>query len=87
MIYKPFKDLKLSALGMGCMRLPQLDKYEHIDVSAVKEMVAYAMEKGINYFDVAWGYHGGNAEPVMGEFCLPIPGKAIIWPRNSPDFP
>ena len=46
MIYKPFKDLKLSALGMGCMRLPQLDKYEHIDVSAVKEMVAYAKEKG-----------------------------------------
>ena len=25
MIYKNFKDLKLSALGMGCMRLPLAD--------------------------------------------------------------
>ena len=25
MIYKPFQDLKLSALGMGAMRLPIVD--------------------------------------------------------------
>ena len=25
MIYKDFQDLKLSALGMGCMRLPTLE--------------------------------------------------------------
>ena len=86
MIYKPFKDLKLSALGMGCMRLPQLDKYEHIDVSAVKEMVAYAMEKGINYFDVAWGYHGGNAEPVMGEVLSAYPRESYYLATKFPGF-
>ena len=46
MIYKNFQDLKLSALGMGAMRLPTIDGDDHhIDEQATKEMVAYAMEK------------------------------------------
>ena len=48
MIYKQFKDLKLSALGVGSLRLPYLDKHENIDIPAVEEMVAYAMDKGVN---------------------------------------
>ena len=58
MIYKPFQDLNLSALGLGCMRLPQAN--DQIDIPAVKEMVAYAMAQGINYFDTAWGYHSAG---------------------------
>lgn len=56
MIYRDFQDLKLSALGMGTMRLPVIDgKDDVIDEAAVNEMVAYAMEQGINYYDTAWG--------------------------------
>ena len=67
MIYKDFKGIRLSALGMGCMRLPLLDgKPEHIDEAQVEAMVAHAMSKGINYYDTAWGYHGGQSELVMG---------------------
>ena len=67
MIYKKFQDLNLSALGMGAMRLPVIDgKDGQIDQEAAKEMVAYAMEKGINYYDTAWGYHEGQSELVMG---------------------
>ena len=57
MIYREFQDLKLSALGMGCMRLPVNGGYSDIDVEATKEMVAYAFEKGINscgYNDTLW---------------------------------
>jgi len=86
MIYKQFKDQKLSALGMGCMRLPQLDKYEQIDIAAVKEMVAYAMDKGINYFDTAWGYHGGNSEPVMGEVLSAYPRESYHLASKFPGF-
>ncbi len=65
MIYKTFQGKKLSALGMGCMRLPM--KENKIDMAETRKMVSYAMEKGINYFDTAWGYHDGQSELVMGE--------------------
>ena len=59
MIYRDFQNLKLSALGMGAMRLPVIDGNDaQIDKEAAAEMVAYAMEHGINYYDTAWGYHG-----------------------------
>ena len=67
MIYKDFKGKKLSSLGMGCMRLPG-DGYGNpfIEEAETRKMVSYAFEKGINYFDTAWGYHAGKSEVVMG---------------------
>ena len=57
MIYKDFQDLKLSALGMGAMRLPVIDGDDsRIDKAAMKEMVAYAIEQGVNYYDTAWAF-------------------------------
>ena len=50
MIYQNFQNLKLSALGLGAMRLPASgDNLSEIDEAAAAEMVAYAMEHGINY--------------------------------------
>lgn len=67
MLYKDFKGEKLSALGLGAMRLPlNSEKGEDINVAMVEEMVAYGMEHGINYYDTAWGYHNGMSETVMG---------------------
>ena len=49
MIYKEFQDLKLSALGMGAMRLPVMDGDDgRIDEQAAFDMVDYAFEQGIN---------------------------------------
>jgi predicted aldo/keto reductase-like oxidoreductase len=68
MYYNDFKDLKLSGLGLGCMRLPCIDGDDsRPDPQQVQEMVDYAMANGINYFDTAWGYHAGNSETVIGE--------------------
>ena len=68
MYYNDFNDLKLSGLGMGCMRLPLVDGDDsRPDQAAVQEMVDYAMANGINYYDTAWGYHGGNSETAIGE--------------------
>jgi predicted aldo/keto reductase-like oxidoreductase len=62
---------KVSALGMGCMRLPRLYKegQEHADVDVEKavEIIRYAVDHGINYFDSAFAYHNKTSESVLGQ--------------------
>ncbi len=87
MIYKNFQNLKLSALGMGAMRLPVLDGDDSkIDETAVKEMVAYAMEHGVNYYDTAWGYHDGNSEIVMGRALKEYPRDRFYLATKFPGY-
>ena len=70
MIYKDFQGLKLSALGMGTMRLPVLNGDEGSpDEAAVQQMVDLAMASGVNYYDTAWGYHNKQSEPTISR-CL-----------------
>ncbi len=87
MIYNTFRDKKLSALGMGCMRLPCVNgKNAEVDMDATREMVAYAMEKGINYYDTAWGYHNGNSETAMGEILSGYPREAFYLASKFPGY-
>ena len=71
---KKFKNLDISAIGFGLMRLPQ--KFGEPDVAATQAMVDYAMEHGINYYDTAWFYHGGKSELTAGKVLKK-------YPRNS----
>ena len=87
MIYKDFQDVKLSALGMGCMRLPVIDGDDaKIDEAKTKEMVAYAMEHGVNYYDTAWGYHNGNSELVMGRALAQYPRESFYLADKFPGY-
>lgn len=87
MVYKDFQDLKLSALGMGAMRLPVIDGDDaKIDEAAAGEMVAYAMEHGINYYDTAWGYHNGNSELVMGRALSKYPRDKFYLATKFPGY-
>lgn len=98
MIYKDFHGLKLSSLGMGCMRLPTVEAQESaIDEAAAAQMVDLALSGGVNYFDTAWPYHGGNSEIVMGRvlraydrdrFCLAtkFPAFSADNLRNAPQI-
>lgn len=87
MIYKSFKCLSLSALGLGCMRLPTVDGDDaHIDEAKTAEMVAYAMENGINYYDTAWGYHEGNSELVMGKVLSAYPRESFYLATKFPGY-
>ncbi len=87
MIYKQFQDLKLSALGMGAMRLPVIGGDDgKIDVEASKAMVAYAYEHGVNYYDTAWGYHNGNSELVMGEALKAYPRESFYLATKFPGY-
>ncbi len=87
MIFKNFKGKQLSALGLGAMRFPLLDENSaNIDFEATSEMVAYAMANGINYYDTAWGYHGGNSEPVIGEILSKYPRESFCLATKFPGF-
>jgi predicted aldo/keto reductase-like oxidoreductase len=58
---------ELSLLGFGLMRLPLKPGSREIDKALALEMVDYAKNKGINYFDTAYVYHEGNSELFAGE--------------------
>lgn len=87
MVKKNFQDIKLSALGMGTMRLPVFDGDDSkIDEEKTAEMVAYAMEHGINYYDTAWGYHSGNSEIVMGKVLKAYPRDSYYLATKFPGY-
>lgn len=87
MVYKDFQGLKLSALGLGAMRLPVINGEDsRIDENAVMEMVDCAMEQGINYYDTAWGYHGGNSEIVIGKALGRYPRENFYLATKFPGY-
>jgi predicted aldo/keto reductase-like oxidoreductase len=60
---------QVSAFGMGCMRLPRIIKDDKATVDREKayELIRYAADNGVNYFDTAYGYHNMTSEEVLGE--------------------
>jgi len=87
MYYNDFKDIKLSGLGLGCMRLPVIDGDDSKpDQAAVQEMIDYAMANGINYYDTAWGYHGGNSETAVGEALSKYDRESFYLASKFPGY-
>ena len=80
-------DLEASILGFGAMRLPMVgdpgglagfDPKIPIDEARADKMVQYALDKGVNYFDTAYGYHGGKSETYIGKVLHPVRSKVLI---------
>ena len=87
MIYRDFQDLKLSALGLGAMRLPVIDGDDaKVDEETAERMVDYAMENGVNYYDTAWGYHAGNSELVLGKALKKYPRENYYLADKFPGY-
>ena len=87
MIYKELQGLQLSNLGMGCMRLPVVDGNDAVvDQAAVEEMVALAMDHGLNYYDTAWGYHAGHSETAIGKALSAYPREKFYLADKFPGY-
>lgn len=56
---------KISAIGYGCMRLP--NRAGRIDEKKAEAQIKYALENGVNYFDTALPYHNGESEKFLGK--------------------
>jgi len=87
MQYIEFEGKKISQLGLGAMRLPTVNgNNAEIDVETATEMVEYAINHGVNYFDTAWGYHDGNSEPVIGKILSAYPRESYFLASKFPGY-
>ncbi len=87
----PHKEDKLSILGFGCMRFPTTPE-QKIDEEKALQMLRHAYQNGVNYFDTAWPYHGGESELLLGKFIrecdrskLRIATKLPSWLIQKPE--
>ena len=64
--------LQVSELSLGSW----VTYHNQVDVAAAREMLALAMDEGVNFFDNAEAYAVGQSETVMGAAI-----KALKWPR------
>ena len=64
--------LQVSQLSLGSW----VTYANQVDVKAAKEMLALALDSGVNFFDNAEVYASGKSEEVMGDAI-----KALKWPR------
>ncbi|MCI1930119.1 MAG: aldo/keto reductase [Clostridia bacterium] len=82
MQYRKFKDINLSAIGLGMMRLPVAESggfgKSGTDIEKTTEMVRYAVENGVNYIDTAFNYMSAESEKVTGIALDGIRDKVYI---------
>ena len=84
MKYVDFQGKKLSLLGFGAMRLPTLGKDDAIDYALAERMIDRAIEAGVNYFDTAYPYHGGQSEVVTGKILSKYPRESYYLATKYP---
>ncbi|MBW1836340.1 MAG: aldo/keto reductase [Deltaproteobacteria bacterium] len=103
MLYRKLGNCKqeVSVLGFGCMRLPVVggtgkaadiwDPNKPIDDPLATDMIQYAVDQGVNYFDTAFIYHGGKSEVVLGKAIKDCREKIMLatklpaWMVKSPE--
>jgi predicted aldo/keto reductase-like oxidoreductase len=66
-----------SILGFGCMRL--------IDIKQAEEMIDYAYNQGVNYFDTAYPYHEGISKRFIGEALKKYPRDSFFLRQRCQD--
>lgn len=87
--YLPHTDLKVSRIALGCMRIAEKN------IAEIEELIKAALNEGINFFDHADIYGGGQSEELFGEVLkrnpelrekMIIQTKCAIVPGKRYDF-
>ena len=87
-------DCTVSVLGFGCMRLPirngsdsGVDRFNPnmaIDEELATQMVQYAIDRGVNYFDTAYPYHSGKSETFLGKALKGYRQRVLLATKLPP---
>ncbi|MCL2361198.1 MAG: aldo/keto reductase [Defluviitaleaceae bacterium] len=77
--------VEISELGFGAMRLPTLENGK-IDWELSAKMIDRAYEAGVNYFDTADPYHGGESQPFLGETLKKYPRESYHYVTKLPTW-
>ena len=72
--------LKISQLGFGCMRLPEVEENGawRVDEERAIPMLRRAYELGVNYFDTAVMYCHGQSQYTVGRAIKPFRDKVML---------
>lgn len=84
---------RVSLLGYGCMRWPMKtvtnddgEKEEVLDQETINELVDFALEHGVNYFDTSPAYCRGLSEKVTGIALARHPRKSYYIATKLSNF-
>jgi len=88
MQYRQFGNTEkmISALGFGCMRLPEYEEggVWRIDEEKAIPMLLRAYEAGVNYFDTAFGYCHENSQYTLGRAAKSMERGQIMIATKLP---
>lgn len=87
MQYSKFDSIhrEISKLGFGLMRLPKLkDNEDTIDRDEAFRLIDLAMKSGVNYYDTAYFYHGGDSEAFAREALSHYPRESFCLATKLP---
>jgi aryl-alcohol dehydrogenase-like predicted oxidoreductase len=68
--------VQVSAIGVGGYHLGSAKSFEEAN-----NLVAQAMDSGINFFDNAWEYHGGKSEEWLGRALQGKRDKVVLMTK------
>lgn len=86
---RKFKDVEVSLLGLGTMRLPceteqKRESNPNIDYEKAQKLVDLAYKNGVNYYDTAYMYHCGKSEKFIGHALKKYPRNTYFIADKLP---
>lgn len=79
----------ISLLGFGCMRFPTIKNAEgkvEVDMAKTSEMIHYAYDNGVNYFDTAYTYVNSLSEKTVGIIMKDFPREKVHLATKMPTW-
>lgn len=88
-MYLGKSDLKVSRICVGCMGFGEAQKGMHswtLPYEQSQDIIKYALDQGINFFDTAMAYQGGTSEEFLGRAIQAYANRkdVIIATKFSP---